>query len=166
VRAMTYLAPGGDKIIDPAVEVLERIIFGERNSYWRCGSGDSSLGVVEHLGKQHMAMVKDEPVLMFFLVERHGFFFTHFQPTESMPPNQFVPFAGGDCRPWVRHNIGGDDFYAPRACFVSRPFAWVVVQEFLRSKGRSRAVPWVDRFSLAFPNPAAGDKPPSKKELA
>jgi len=166
VKAMTYSAPGGGTIIDPTVEALEQIIFAERNGYWQCGCGDSSLGVVEHRGKRQIGRIEGEPVLMFFLVERHGFFFTYFQPTESITPAQFVPFAGGDCRPWVRHNIGGDSFYAPRACFVSRSFAWEVVLEFLRTKGRSRAVPWVDRFSLEFPNPAAGDKLPSKKELA
>ena len=166
VKAMTYSAPGGGTIIDPTVETLEPIVFKERNGYWRCGSGDSSLGVVEHRGMKQTARIEGEPALIFFLVERHGFFFIHFQPTRSITPAQFVPFAGGDCRPWVQHNIGGDSFYAPRACFVSRPFAWEVVREFLRSKGRSRAVPWVDRFTLDFPNPAAGDKPPSKKDLA
>jgi hypothetical protein len=163
---MTYFAPRGDTIIDPTVEALEPIIFGEQDGYWRCGSGESSLGVVEHRGKKHTAEVEGEPVLIFFLVERHGFFFTYFQPTESVTPHQFVPFAGGNCRPWVGHDIGGVSFYAPRACFVSRPFAWEVVQEFLRSKGRSQAVPWVDRFFLEFPYPAAGDKPPSMSELA
>lgn len=166
VKAMTYSSPGGEQIIDPTLEALEPIIFKERNGYWRCGCGDSTLGVVEHRGKVRSARLEGEPVLMFFLVERHGFFFIYFQPTGSITPTQYVPFAGGDCRPWVRHNIGGDDFYAPRACFVSRPFAWEVVQEFLRSKSRSPAVPWVDRFSLDFPNPSAGDTTPAKNEIA
>jgi hypothetical protein len=163
---MTYSAPGGGEIVSPTTEALESIIFGERNGYWRCGKGEASLGVVEHRGERHRAKVEGEPVLMFFLVERHGFLFIYFQPTGTLAPAQFVPFAGGDCRPWVQHTIGGDSFYAPRACFVSRPFAWEVVQEFLRSKGRSPAVPWVDRFSLEFPNPAAGDPQPRRKDLA
>ena len=39
-------------------------------------------------------------------------------------------------------------------------------QEFLRTKKRSAAVPWVDRFELEFPNPSAGDEVPAKADLA
>jgi hypothetical protein len=71
----------------------------------------------------------------------------------------------GSARPWVEHNIGGDCFFAPRACFVSRPFAWEVVREFVRSRRRSPAVPWLDRSGLEFPSPLAGDPVPGKVDL-
>jgi hypothetical protein len=90
---------------------------------------------------------------MFFLAPEQGFFFTYFVP-RPVRVAQRVPFADEECRPWVRYNIGADSFYAPRACFVSRTFAWEVVWEFVRSRQWSPAVPWADRFGLEYPYPA------------
>lgn len=165
MKAMTYSGPDGTTVANPSLDFLEGIIFRERNRYWRVGSGNSELSVVEHKGKKHVALLPKEPALSFWLVERHGFFFIYFDKTKKHV-EQFVPFAGGKCRPWVEHVICGDAFYSPRACFVSRAFAWEIVQEFLRSKERSRAVTWVNRFSLQFPNPAAGDEPVPKGDRA
>jgi len=165
VRAMTYTGLDGTAVANPTVDFPEASIFQKRNPYWRVGSGDSGLEVVEHKGKKDIRLLDEEPVLAFWLIERHGFFFTYFEPRKN-DVEQFVPFAGGESRPWVKHFVCGESMYVPRACFVSRPFAWEVVREFLRSKKRSQAVPWVSRFSLQFPYPAAGDKPPAKADLA
>jgi hypothetical protein len=165
MKAMTYSGPDGSDVPSPTPEFLENIIFRERNRYWRVGSGDSGLSVVEYKAKKAIGIAYGEPALAFWLVERHGFFFTYFEENKK-DVKEFVPFAGGDCKPWVRHFVCGVDMYVPRACFVSRPFAWEVVREFLLSKKRSRAVPWVSRFSLEFPNPAAGDEPPARSDRA
>jgi hypothetical protein len=165
VEALTYFAPDGNRVANPPADFLERVIFRESGRYWRVGSGDSSLSVAVRKGPKSYALVPGQPSLMFFLVPRHGFFFTYFQP-QPVGVAQWVPFAGGECRPWVEHSIGGDCFFAPRACFVSRPFAWEVVQEFVRSRERSLAVPWMDRSGLEFPFPPAGDPVPPKADRA
>jgi hypothetical protein len=165
VEAMTYFGPDGSIVVDPSAELLERLVFRERGGLWRVGSGDASLSVAVHTRHKTYASVAGQPTLMFFLVPRHGFFFTYFEP-QPVGVVQWVPFAGGECRPWVEHCIGGDCFFAPRACFVSRPFAWAVVSEFVRSRRRSPAVPWVERSGLEFPFPPAGDPRPRKADLA
>jgi hypothetical protein len=162
---MTYSGPDGAKVANPSVDFLEGIIFRERNRYWSVGSGDSELSVVDHRGKETIAIIHDEPALAFWLVERHGFFFIYIDKRKKQV-EQFVPFAGGESKPWVEHIVGGVEMYVPRACFVSRPFAWEVVQEFLRTKKRSPSIPWVSRFALEFPYPAAGDAVPGKRDLA
>ena len=43
---------------------------------------------------------------------------------------------------------------------------WAVVSEFVRTRQRSPAVPWVDRFGLEFPFPPGGDPRPQKADLA
>jgi hypothetical protein len=164
VEALTYFGPDGTTIADPPADMLERLVFRERGAMWRVGSGDSSLSVAVRKGPKSFRLVPGHPSLMFFLVPRHGFFFTYFEP-QKVGVAQWVPFAGGECRPWVEHNIGGDCFFAPRACFVSRPFAWEVVREFVRSRRRSPAVPWLDRSGLEFPSPLAGDPVPGKVDL-
>lgn|GEM_PF-6388612 len=165
MKAMTYHGPDGAMTSDPTLDFLEHIIFRTRDRYWQAGSGDSTLSVVEQKGTKDVQILHDEPAMSFWLVERHGFFFTYFEKS-AKDVKQFVPFAGGDCKPWVEHGVGGLEVYVPRACFVSRPFAWEVVHEFCRSKMRSPAVPWVNRSALEFPNPAAGDARPAKTDLA
>jgi hypothetical protein len=165
VEAMTYFGPDGSIVVDPSAELLERLVFRERGGLWRVGSGDASLSVAVHTRHKTYASVAGQPTPMFFLVPRHGSFFTYFEP-QPVRVVQWVPFAGGECRPWVEHCIGGDCFFAPRACFVSRPFAWAVVSEFVRSRRRSPAVPWVARSGLEFPFPPAGDPRPRKADLA
>jgi hypothetical protein len=165
-QAMTYDGPMSQTIVDPTPEDLRKIIFDEPASYWYGGSGASDLSVVEHRGPKHIAILENEPAIMFFLVESHGFFFNYFDNTEKIT-RQFVPLAeGGASRPWVEHGIGGDSFYAPLACFVARDVAWEIVTEFLRTKARSAVVSWVKRSTLEFPNPGAGDSIPYMKELA
>src|SRR5437868_5171674 len=113
---MTYSGPTGPDVPNPPLDFLENVIFHEPGRYWRAGSGDSGLAVVERKGKSTVEAVEGEPALMYFLVERHGFFFTYFQPGKFV--EQFVPFAGGTSRPWVEHVVGGLEIYVPRACFV------------------------------------------------
>lgn len=163
MEELTYTGPSGPRVVNPSLEFLERIIFHEKGKHWRGGSGDSGLAIEVAVGKRGSRVVTREPSLMFFLVPRHGFFFNYFAPDQEKVSN-WVPFAGGECRPWVKHYIGGDTFFAPRACFVSRPFAWEVVREFVRTRKRSRAVPWVDRFKLEFPFPPGGDPVPRKAD--
>jgi hypothetical protein len=165
VKALTYSGPDGTIVANPSLDFLEDIIFQQRERYWRGGSGDSTLAVVELRGKKEIGIRAGEPALCFWLVQRHGFFFTYFDRSKKHL-EQFVPFAGGESSPWVKHMVGGEAMFVPRACFVSRPFAWEIVQEFVRSRQRSPAVPWVKRTSLEFPYPAAGDEPPAKADLA
>ena len=152
------------------MDVLAEIIFTERNKYWRTGSGDSGLGIQSVRKRQDgtriQAGVSGEPSLVFWLVEKHGFFFIYFDASTTLTPTQYVPFAGGRCSPWVKHDVGGESFYAPRACFVSRPFAWQIVYDFVESKSKSKAVPWLRRDKLEFPYPAAGDPVPKREHLA
>lgn len=162
IKVMTYTGPDGSVVRNPTNDFLQRLIFRERGRHWRGGSGDSGLSIDEHSRGGAVSAIPGEPSLMFYLVERHGFFFTYFSGDPSR--EQYVPFAGGDPRPWVGHVIGGLEFYAPRACFVSRPFAWEIVREFLETRKRSRAVRWVKRRRLKFPDPE--ENPPRKVDLA
>jgi len=174
MKAMTYESPSGEIVAKPSLASLQDVIFRERNKYWRCGSGDSSLGVTNVKrrkdGTHEMTILPTEPSLVFWLVEKHGFFFVYFGARDpkkkTLDVSQYVPFAGGESDPWVKHYVGGDTFYAPRGCFVSRPFASEIVKEFMRSQSRSKAVRWVNRHSLEFPNPSAGDTIPSRSKLA
>lgn len=162
-ETLTFFGPD-DCVSDPPLDFLEHLVFRSRGPYWRAGSGECSLSVVVPSQPKGVVMVPGQPSLMFFLVARHGFFFTYFE-TGPAGVTQWVPFAGGQCRPWVEHNIGGDCFFAPRACFVSRAFAWAVIEEFVRFRQRSPAVPWVDRAGLEFPFPPAGDPRPRRTDL-
>jgi hypothetical protein len=165
-RAMTFEGPLGSTEINPSLEYLQAIIFDQPESYWQAGSGDSSMAVVEHLGPKRTAALEGEPALMLFLVEPHGFFFDYFDNTEKFT-TQFVPLSeDSNGPPWVQHYVCGEAFYAPKSCFVSRQIAWEIVAEFLQTKRRSNAVNWVERSTLRFPNPAAGDKVPRQKDLA
>ena len=166
MKAMTYSGPDGSVVVKPSPEFLEHLIFGGRGRHWRLGNGDSGLAVEEHRGggrargaRATRQNLPNEPTLAFFLVERHGFFFAYFRPGRNA--EQFVPFAGGERRPWVEHVVGGATMYVPRACFVSRPFAWEIVRYFVRTRRRSPAVPWVSRYSLRSP-----DERPPKVDLA
>src|SRR6476620_6927201 len=99
---MTYTGPGGVFVPHPTDEFLRGVIFGEDGSYWRKGSGDSGLAVVELRGAGNplvRRVLRDEPALAFCLVEPHGFFFVFFEPGKFV--EQLVPFAGGTSRPWV-----------------------------------------------------------------
>lgn len=165
MEALTYFGPDGTTVQNPPAELLSRLVFRERGGLWRVGSGSSSLSVTVRRRPKIYAHVPGEAALMFFLVPRHGFFFNYFAPGPD-GVEQWVPFAGGESRPWVEHPIGGDCFFAPRACFVSRPFAWAVIQEFVKSRRRSPSVPWVNRSDLEFPFPPAGDSRPQKTDIA
>src|SRR5262245_36387411 len=125
MKAMTYTAPDGGRVPNPSLELLERIILHERGKYWQTGSGDSGLGV-ELTREEFVRKVEGEPDLMFFLVEPHGFFFDYF--VNDQTTTEFVPFAGGESRPWVEHIVGGQEMYVPKTCFVSRAVAWEIVQ--------------------------------------
>ena len=120
MKTMTYRGPDGSIIPRPSDKFLERIVLREQSAYWRLGSGDSGLSVVELKGKDGKTRraIEGEPALVFFLAEPHGFFFTYFEPGKFV--EQFVPFAGGTSRPWVEHLVGGLEMYIPRACFVPR----------------------------------------------
>src|SRR5262249_16392643 len=111
---MTYSGPDGTDIPNPTLDFLGNIIFRERNRYWRGGSGDWMLSVVEFKGEKIVTLLQDQPALAFWLVERHGFFFTYFQRRRKSV-EQFVPFAGGESKPWVKHFAGGVETYVPRA---------------------------------------------------
>ncbi|HSV16119.1 MAG TPA: hypothetical protein VLI90_17795 [Tepidisphaeraceae bacterium] len=164
MKAMTYTGPDGSVVPRPDEELLERIIRQERGRYWRVGSGGSGLAVIELKGKDKRTRqaIDGEPALAFFLVEPHGFFFTFFEPGKFV--EQLVPFAGGTSRPWVEHVVCGLEMYVPRACFVPRNTAWEIIQEFTRTKQRSRAVTWVNRSTLDFPSPE--ERRLSKADLA
>ena len=161
---MTYTGPDGSVVAHPTDEFLEGITRREHGRYWRVGSGDSALAVMELKGKDKKTRqaIDGEPALAFYLVEPHGFFFTYFEPGKFV--EQFVPFAGGTSRPWVEHSVGGLEMYVPRACFVPRDTAWQIVHEFMRTKQRSRAVKWVNRSTLEFPSPE--ERQLSKADLA
>lgn len=159
---MEYGGPDGT-VAEPTLELLEEIIFRKPGKYWQQRNGESSLGMVRRIRKA--TAVAEAPALMFYLVPKHGFFFLMFEPVSEFDVRQWVPFAGGGSKPWVKH-FAGQPFYAPRACFVSKPFAWEIVQEYLRSMQRSNCVRWVDRFELDFPNVEAGETAPSGSDLA
>jgi hypothetical protein len=165
VTAMTFVAPDGGVTLNPTLEALEPIIFGERNGYWRRGKGGNSAHSLQARRQESHEHSRGQAYADVF-PRRAPRLFLHLLRAAKNNTLQFVPYSGGSCRPWVKHSIGRVTFLASRACFVSRPFAWEIVQEFLRSKGRSAAVPWADRFWLEFPNPAAGDEMPGRKDLA
>ena len=165
MEVLTYTGPDGYRVENPSLELLEQVIFRDPGKSWLVGKGSSRLSTEVQVGQRGTSVVTREPSLMFFFVPKHGFFFDYVAPDQEKVSN-WVPFAGGECRPWVEHYIGGDTFFAPRACFVSKPFAWEVVREFDRTRKRSRAVPWVDRFKLEFPYPPAGDPRPRKADRA
>ena len=162
VSAITYGGPLGEEVRNPSPDFLERLIFRERGRHWLVGNGSSGLSVMEKKGRDWQA-VPDEPALMFYLVERHGFFFVYFDNTGRWQ-EQYVPLAGASGPPWVEHTVGAMPFYAPRGSFVSRPFAWEIVREFTDTRRRSKAVRWVRRRSLRLPDPE--ENPPRRAELA
>src|SRR5438094_10623340 len=127
---MTSQPPDGAPVANPSTQLLKSIIYRTRDRYWDVGSGSGDLSVVE-LKKNSVTPIYSEPALVFFLVERHGFFFDYVEANKFR--EQFVPFTGGASRPWVAHTDGQMEMYVPRACFISRDVAGEILAEFLRS---------------------------------
>ena len=53
-----------------------------------------------------------------------GFFF-QFQPARG---HVLAPYDGTGCDDLVSHSVGGEPFWVPRACDVSREMAWHIVR--------------------------------------
>lgn len=162
LRTLLYTGPDGKNIVAPSKDQLENVIFCTRSSYWNRGSGDSGLTFCNPKSSRHVTA--NESALVFWLSERHGFFFTLFEPTKSGKV-AYIPLAGGRSTPYVTHVIGGDRVLVPRASFVSRSFAWQIVLDFTETGKRSKSVPWVNRSTLGIPNTSAGDAIPRKKDV-
>lgn len=160
---LTYLGPQVHAVRAPTGAFLESLLLVEDAALWLRDSGDSTLCWAVHSAVE-AAIVHAKPMLTFFVDEHHGVFMC-FCDAEQDGAMEWVPCSGGEGRPWVHHYIGGESFYAPRACFVSRPVALRITADFIQSGKRSAAVSWVERSSLNFPFPGAGDPIPGADDL-
>jgi hypothetical protein len=143
--ALTYYAPDGTDTPNPSPRLLREIIFEEGPTYFETGWGGGALAVMRH-GAHGIKMMTDQPMLEFFLVEPHGFFFRYY-PVQGP---QMVPYDGSGCDRLVKHYYGGDPVRVPVACFVSREAAWEIVKVFRRSGECSPGVNWVPFGKLEF----------------
>lgn len=146
----------------PSIEFLHETLFASPSSYWRAGSLSAELFHTRRRGKS-IEVRGDIPCLSFAYKPKHGVFLMH--TDTDIDPAIAIPYAGGDFSPWVKHNDGQLEWYVPRACFVSRAFAWAAILKYCETDGRIDTLPWTDKDKIVFRLPAVGDANPRGKDL-
>lgn len=158
---MVYEAPDGALLFEPTPDQMADIVRCTDHDYWRQGGdGEAALRVGRRPGdrrKAYCAVITpqgvgaefsaEQPELWIKQPEPGRFFFTWNGEAEGW----VVPYDGSDCEAFIMDERGGDPFKIPRACLVDRRRAVEVVQEFLRSRGRSEAVQWLPWSELPLP---------------
>ena len=149
--------PSGRLLIGPSVDEIHAVLFESRADFWKRGSLSVELLHIKRRGKS-TEIRGDIPSLSFAYKPKHGVFLMHCDSTAN--PRIAIPYAKTGFSPWVKHNDGQLEWYVPRACFVSKAFAWAAILEYLHTDGRIDLLPWVDKIEIEFRLPEIGDEIP------
>jgi hypothetical protein len=87
--------------------------------------------------------------MILFFEAGAGFFF-QLQPARGQV---LVPYDGTGCDDLVSHPVGGEPFWVPRACYVSREMAWHIVRNYAEHREPSPLVTWVPFEQLRYVTP-------------
>ena len=135
---------GLEDIENPSEEHLRRIIFECGEEFWDAGCGEMAIEVLKPPGSQ------DEPsrVLLFF--EPGAGFFFQFERVNGVV---LVPYDGTGWDDLISHHVGGEPFWVPRACCVSRETAWHIIEHYADHREPSPLVNWVPFEDLKYVPP-------------
>ncbi|GDX40340.1 hypothetical protein LBMAG21_06320 [Armatimonadota bacterium] len=138
-EVLSLYPPDGNIIAFPTLQQM-RAFLDKGEAYW----GDADMACLDWFcqkqGETYLNVLKHRPALFFFYQETCGFFFLF----RGVGGEEYLPFDAnrkedGDFTRW----IGGEASQFPYSACVSRSIAWEVVQEFLTTQRRCKAIPWV-----------------------
>jgi hypothetical protein len=147
-----FLSGPLENIENPSEEYLRHLVFDSDETYWNAGCGDAGLNVQRPESSDYVYNT-GEPALIFFFEQDTGFFF-RLQRVDGIV---FVPYNGMACDDLVSHYVGGEPFWVPRACYVSRETAWNIVKDYIDRRERSSSVQWVPFEELKYKVPGFDD---------
>lgn len=142
---VVYEAPDGSQVRYPTEEFLTKLSLSARSEDWTLGSGTSGLGTYDLEGER--LVTREDPALVFFLVEQHGWLISYFDKGGT----RWDTYDGSGSKPWVLHQTGGEPAYWPRACFVDRPMAARVFVHSLNHCERLPSIAWIAEGELELP---------------
>ena len=148
-----FLTGPSENIENPPEEHLRRMIFQFDAAFWNAGCGDAGLNVARPAWSQD-EYPDDDPALIFFFEPGAGFFF-QFQFADG---DVLVPYDGTGYADLVAHHVGGEPFWVPRACFVSREIAWEIVKNYIDHREPNPRVMWVPFDDLKYEVPSSDDE--------
>ena len=133
-----------ENIENPSEEYLRRMIFEFDEQFWDTGCGEMALNMSRPAG-----FPAGQPTLILFFEPGAGFFF-QFERVDGVV---LVPYDGTGWEDLISHHVGGEPFWVPRACCVSREMAWQIIKHYADHREPSPLVNWVPFEDLKYVPP-------------